>query len=344
MLGQRRDGHGQCFASAMFDGGGVVRELAAFLVDQVFIIMQVEIVPSHSKDLLNLRRQKPPFLNLVSSLGGSGISSRASQQVRGNLRASEGLIGHAPVAKPGNAAVMIEHHLARLRFRHPISVEEEAAIRGMIGETRRYPAGTVIVHAMERLNVSLLLLDGMLGRYKDLRSGERQISELHLAGDFADLHSYTLKRLDHNILALTACQVAVVPHENIKKVVRAFPRLGDLFWFSTNLDAAIHREWMVSLGRRSAVARIAALFCELQARLSIIGKANEAGFDLPLNQSQLAECLGITSVHVNRVLRELRERGLATFRSQRVSILDLAGLRGLGEFDPAYLYLKPEPL
>lgn len=239
---------------------------------------------------------------------------------------------------------MIENHLARLRHRHRIDADEEAAIRGMMGERRRIAAGTTIVRAGEPLTRSTMLLSGLLCRYRDLRGGERQISELQVPGDFADLHSYTLRRLDHGILALTACEIVEVPHEKIRAVVRAFPRLADIYWFSTNLDAAIHREWMVSLGRRKAAARVAALFCELQVRLAIVGLADDTGYALWLSQYDLAECMGLTSVHINRTLRELREAGLVTFRDRRVQIHDLDGLRRVAEFDPAYLYLGQQPL
>jgi len=177
-------------------------------------------------------------------------------------------------------------------------------------------------------------------RYKDLAGGQRQIAELHVAGDFADLHSFTLKRLDHNVLTLTPCRIAVVPHERIAEITERLPHLTRVLWFATNLDAAIHREWELSLGRRSALARVAHLFCELQVRLGIVGLADETGYDLRLTQTDIAECLGLTSVHVNRTLKELRESGLVEFRNWRVRILDRKELERVAEFAPDYLYLE----
>jgi CRP-like cAMP-binding protein len=235
---------------------------------------------------------------------------------------------------------MIERHLLKLRARHAISDEEEAAIRAAIGEPRELPADKTFVRAGEELSVSTLLLDGMMCRYKDLRSGERQITEVNVAGDFADMHSYTLKRLDHNMMTLSPCRVAVLQHEEARQLFLDFPRLHDIYWFGTNLDAAIHREWALSLGRRDAKARTANLFCELRVRLEIVGLADESGYALALTQTDLAECLGLTSVHVNRVLKELREAGLVEFRGGRVTIMDLAGLERAAEFDPTYLYLE----
>lgn len=238
---------------------------------------------------------------------------------------------------------MIERHLTRLRIRHDIGEAEESAIRASVSEIREYPAGQTIIRAGETLRYSTLLLDGLLCRYKDLQDGQRQIAELHVPGDFADLHSYTLKQLDHNILALTHCRVALVPHDRIKQITTEYPHLAEVYWFSTNLDAAIHREWVLSLGRRNAVSRMAALFCELQVRLQLVDLANEKEFAFGLKQNELAECLGLTSVHVNRTLKQLREARLMTFRHGRVVLHDLAGLREVAEFDPAYLYLDRIP-
>jgi CRP-like cAMP-binding protein len=186
-----------------------------------------------------------------------------------------------------------------------------------------------------------LLLDGILCRYKDLRNGQRQITELHVAGDFADLHSFTLKRLDHSVMSLTPCRVATIPHANLTEITERFPHLTRLYWFATNLDAAVHREWELSLGRRTARAKLATLFCELFVRLEIVGLVKDLSYALPLTQSDLGDCTGLTNVHVNRTLKDLRTSELVQFQDGRVTILDWTGLARAGEFDPAYLYLEP---
>lgn len=234
---------------------------------------------------------------------------------------------------------MIDAHLAKLRARGDVSAEEERAIRDAVGEVREVLADQVVVRAFEDQENSTLLLDGILCRFKDMKGGQRQITELHVAGDFFDLHSFTLKYLDHGVMALTPARVASVPHTRIRALTERFPRLARLYWFGTNLDAAIHREWEVSLGRRPAKARLAALFSELQIRLEIVGLADKSGYDLPLTQADLGECMGLTNIHVNRTLRELREEGVVEFQRGRVTILDLAALWREGEFDPRYLYL-----
>lgn len=238
---------------------------------------------------------------------------------------------------------MIETHLARIRARHVLSEAEEGAIRSIVPAPCKVYRHSVIVQEGERLEASTLLLDGILCRYKDLPEGKRQITQLHVAGDFADLHGFTLKRLEHNIMALTDCMIARVSHEQIRQLIEERPRIGRLYWFSTNLDAAINREWELSLGQRSALARVAAFFCELRLRLRSVG-IDSPVFNLGMNQAELADCLGMTPVHINRTLRQLRERKLAAYRRGEVEILDFEGLKAAGDFDPNYLYLNADPL
>jgi len=238
---------------------------------------------------------------------------------------------------------MIDKHLMKLRVRDAISAEEEATLRAAIGDVVSYPAHHTFVTAGQELDNSTILLDGLICRYKDLSAGQRQITGLHVPGDYPDLHSFTLKHLDHNVMALTPCRIVLVPHEKLKAITEQHPHLTRMLWFMTNLDAAIHREWEVSLGRRNAIERTAHLFCELEVRLGIVGLVDAGSFALPITQTDLAECLGLTSVHVNRVLKELRESGLVEFRGGKVTITDLPGLRRIAEFDPAYLYLDRRP-
>jgi CRP-like cAMP-binding protein len=239
---------------------------------------------------------------------------------------------------------MITVHLKKLRQRTEISPEEEQAIRAAVGEVRHIRADELVVRSGEELNSSVLLLEGWLARSKDLAGGERQVTELHVAGDFADLHGFTLKRLDHDVLALSDCRVALVPHERIREITEEFPRLGRVFWFSTNVDAAITRELALSLGQRTAISRMAHLFCELYVRLDVVGKTKRDGYEFPLTQRELSECLGLTVVHANRTLQELRRRGLVELENRQLKILDRNGLEGLAEFDPAYLYLDKHQL
>jgi CRP-like cAMP-binding protein len=239
---------------------------------------------------------------------------------------------------------MIDAHLAKLRKRHEIGEDEEKAIRWAIAETRRVPSGQAFIRAGEELRESTLIIDGWAARARDLANGQRQITELHMAGDFADLHSFTLKRLDHNIIAMSPCLIGLAPHDRLREITEKYPHLTRVYWFTTNLDAAIHREWEVSLGRRSTIAAMAQLFCELRVRLEIIGRVQADSFDFPLTQNEMAECLGITGVHVNRTLQELRAREMIVLKNRRLTILDRKALEALADFDPSYLYLERRQL
>jgi CRP-like cAMP-binding protein len=188
-----------------------------------------------------------------------------------------------------------------------------------------------------------LLIDGLVCRYKDLSDGQRQIMELHVSGDFIDLHSFLLKRLEHNVGALTPVRLAVVPHDRVRTITEDHPHLARMLWFSTLLDAAIHRERILSVGRRSAIARIAHLLCEIYMRLEIVGLARDHRFQLPLTQTDVAEASGLTSVHVNRMLRKLRNDELLTYRAGEVVIHDWERLTQVAEFSASYLYLERRP-
>ncbi len=151
---------------------------------------------------------------------------------------------------------------------------------------------------------------------------------MHVAGDFADLHAFTLKQLDHDVMTLSECTVAIVPHDRLQDITERDPckPVGRAYWFATNVDAAIHREMALSLGQRSALSRMAHLFCELYVRLEVVGRANRDGFNLPLTQRELSECLGLTVVHANRTLQELRRRKLVEFEKGKLTVLDRRGL------------------
>jgi CRP-like cAMP-binding protein len=237
---------------------------------------------------------------------------------------------------------MIEAHLAKLRARDDVSAAEESAIRNAISEVRTIPDRHVLIRRGEEISVSTLLLDGWMARARDLKGGQRQVTELHVTGDFVDLHGFTLKRLDHDVITLSTCRIATIPHDNLRRITERFPHLTRVYWLMTNIDAAVHREWGVSLGRRSAASRLAHLICEIALRVQIARNGSENSFDFPLTQDELAECLGLTAVHMNRTIQQLRRRNLIQLERKRLIILDPPALAALAEFDPMYLYLQHE--
>jgi CRP-like cAMP-binding protein len=225
-----------------------------------------------------------------------------------------------------------------------LSDEERSVLESFTPMDRQVGRDEDIVKQGTAPRHSSLLLEGIAGRYKVLGSGQRQITALHVPGDFVDLHSFLLAKMDHAIVALTPCRVAAVSHEILRQVTDRFPHLGRVLWLTTIIDGSIHREWLVAMGRRTALAHTAHLFCEMFLRLEVIGAVDGHTFKLPLTQEELADTLGLSHVHVNRTLGELRDAGLLEWRRQLVTILDWDRLTEVAEFDPTYLNLKGKPL
>jgi CRP-like cAMP-binding protein len=233
---------------------------------------------------------------------------------------------------------VIETHLRKLRNRAEIGPAEEMAIRGVFTAPRVVARRRTIIREGQMLEESIMLIDGWLARSKSLDTGERVLTEVHVPGDFADLHAFTLKRLDHDIVSLTDCTIAGAPHERLRRLFAEFPHLTHVYWLNTNVDAAIHRAMSISVGHCSAAERTAHLFCELFARLQIAGLTTGSSYDFPLTQDELGSCLGLTSVHVNRTLQTLRRRGLIHLENKRLTIIEPESLKALAKFDPSYLY------
>jgi CRP-like cAMP-binding protein len=238
----------------------------------------------------------------------------------------------------------IERWIAAIRRRDPtITSEEEFALRGVLSEVVTFEADQDIVCEHARMTHSNLLLEGWAFRYIGLADGRRQIVAIHVPGDFVDLHSFPLQIMDHSVATFTRCRVALAPHERLRGVTEKHPHLARLFWLSTLIDAAVHRQWILGSGQRSALEQTAHLLCELQVRLEVVGEAEGRTFAMPMSQAELADALGMSSVHANRVLQELRAQGVVAWRGRRVTILDWERLVSIAEFDPTYLNLFAAP-
>lgn len=223
------------------------------------------------------------------------------------------------------------------RLRHAMGEREKDLIESLVERTETFNSPRKIVSRGDCVNVSTVLIDGMAARVMPRKSG-RHIVALHVAGDFFDLHAFALKRLDHDLVTLGSTRVGYVPHERLKEVLQNESHLARLLWFATLLDGAIHREWIVSLEQLTAEGRVAHLLAETWYRLDFVGLADPDGFDLPLNQIELSNACGTTTVHMNRTVRSLRESGIAEIRKGRVRVPDRARLEKLGGFEPSYLY------
>jgi len=234
---------------------------------------------------------------------------------------------------------MITDRFLRDRCNVILTHEERSRLETTIVKVDTIPARTTIVQAGEKLHQSTLLVEGLMCRYIDDHEGRRQLVAFHVPGDFVDLHGYPLKFLDHDVATLTPVTAAIVPHGALDAINRDEPTLARKLWYATLLDGAIHRAWLFRLGRLDAVGRVAHLLSETNLRLVSAGLSDGREFTLALTQNDLAEICGLTNVHVNRVMRQLREEKLCAFRSFKVEIYDPAGLARRGEFDPGYLYM-----
>lgn len=224
------------------------------------------------------------------------------------------------------------------RAREAMTPEDERLLERSVSEVRELPARRTMTRSGEWVGACTYLVEGYMCRYMDDREGYRQLVAIHVPGDFVDLHSYGLRRLDHDVATLGPVKIAVVPHEAVTTINAEHPNLTRMMWLATLLDGAMHRQWIFRLGRLDSAGRMAHLFCELHERLSMVGLVEDGRYVLPLTQPDLAEACGVTGVHANRTLRSLRERELMTFRDGVVTITNLPELRRVAEFDPAYLY------
>ncbi len=186
------------------------------------------------------------------------------------------------------------------------------------------------------------MLTGLLCRYKIVAGGKRQIVAFHTPGDMPDLHSLHVKVMDHNLGAIAASQIFIVPHERMRAVIHSVPSLGELLWRDTLIDAAIFREWTVNVGRRSAYTRIAHLLCEVLLRMRAVGLTDGDSCDLPVTQEDIGDATGLSNVHVNRSLQDLRGDSLIEIGRGALKVLSWERLAEAAEFDSTYLHLRAD--
>lgn len=223
------------------------------------------------------------------------------------------------------------------RLRDVLSEDEKQLVEDLIEREETLPAGAMIARRGADCSISTILIDGFARRVIE-RNGYPHIVGLQVPGDFVDLHGFALKRLDHDLYTLGPARVGRVSHVRLREVLQDRPHLARLLWFSTLLDSAIHREWILKLEDLSAAERVAHLFCEICHRLELVGMGSRTGFSLPLTQAQLAGMCGTTTVHMSRALRRLREATGVTFRHGELKCGDPDELMRYCEYDSSYLY------
>ena len=226
-----------------------------------------------------------------------------------------------------------------------LAPEEKAALLRLPLRLKTVTADQDIVSEGDTPSECCLIVEGFACRYTVTAEGKRQIQSFHISGDIPDVQSLHLTVMDHSLGTSVPCKLAFIRHDDLRGLMRNHPRLGDLFWRDTLIDAAVFRQWVVNVGRRPSLTRMAHLLCELLVRLRAVELVEDHAFDLPVTQGDLADALGISNVHVNRVSQELRKMGLIALQGKTLRVLDWEGLKATGEFDPTYLHLaKKEAL
>ena len=234
----------------------------------------------------------------------------------------------------------VERVLRRLETHGPLSAADRAAVAALPFSYRTLEPAGYLVREGEPPEMCALLLTGFAYRHKVTGEGERQIMSVHMPGEFLDLQNSLLEVADHNVQALTRCEIAAVPTAALRGLAQDHPAVGRARWVETLIDAAIFREWIVNVGRRDALSRISHLLCELALRLEAAGLARDHRYEIPLTQEQIADCTGLTPVHVNRVLKELGRLGLIEREKRSVSIVHWDRLQEIGDFNTRYLHLE----
>lgn len=223
-----------------------------------------------------------------------------------------------------------------------LSTDDRAALAELSRNFKYVDARRDLISEGDKPRHVHLVLDGWACRYKTLPDGKRQIVSLFVPGDFCDVNVYILKEMDHSIAAITRLKVAMITPDEMNVLTTDRPRITQALWWHELVTAAVQREWTVNLGQRSAYARLAHLLIELYLRLQTVGRASHGRCDFPLTQNDLADATGLTAVHVNRTLQELRRDGLIELERRQLRILDLERMMDVAMFNANYLHLDHE--
>jgi CRP-like cAMP-binding protein len=222
-----------------------------------------------------------------------------------------------------------------------IDEEDIKAIGSLPIDIKTLGPGRPVVRDGQRSTACCLLAEGFCVRSKTTWEGRRQILSIHIPGEIPDLQSLYLDVMDHDLVTLTDCRVGFIAHTAAEAMVRRRPNIAAGLWRDTLIDAAMFREWILNVGQRPAASRLAHIVAELRARLRVIGRQQGERLEMPLTQEQIGEAMGVTPIHANRIIKQLREDGVLEFQRGQVTILDEGKLEELAHFDDRYLHLKP---
>lgn len=223
-----------------------------------------------------------------------------------------------------------------------LSADDRQALNALSQNVRYVDSRRDLIAEGDKPKYVHLILDGWGARYKTLPDGKRQIVSLFLPGDFCDVNVYILKQMDHSIGAITRLKVAMITPDEMTRLTHERPRVTQALWWHELVTTAIQREWTLNLGQRTAYERLGHLLVELYLRLRTVGLASNGRCDFPLTQNDLGDATGLTPVHVNRTLQELRRDGLIELERRHLHILDIERLKSVSMFNPNYLHLDHE--
>ena len=237
---------------------------------------------------------------------------------------------------------MVQALTSRLEAFTRLSTGDKEALAKLSKVTRVVAPRRDLIREGERPSYVHLMIDGWACRYKTLPDGRRQVVAFFVPGDFCDLNVYILRQMDHSIGAITRLAVSDISREEMDDLTTNHPRITQALWWESLVQHAIQREWTLNLGQRTAYERISHLFVELYMRLQVVGLTWNGTCDFPLTQVDIADATGLTPVHVNRTLQELRRDELIVLERKQLQILDLKRLTEVSMFNPNYLHLEHE--
>jgi CRP-like cAMP-binding protein len=236
----------------------------------------------------------------------------------------------------------LEMMIRKLRQHSELPNENIEALRSIIAPSRNLPEDSSIFREGDLSTRCCVILSGFAYRSKVSEDGKRQILSFHVAGDMPDLHGLPLKRMDYDLMTLSEAQLGFIDHEALEQILDGRPALARALWRESLIDAALFRQWIVNLGARSAPGRLAYLIAELRQRLGAMGLVVNEQFEFPITQSKLADALGVSAVHVNRVLQSFRTQGILDVRRRIVTLGDFEKILQLGGLDSLEDYTNGE--
>ena len=247
----------------------------------------------------------------------------------------------------GTDAGLAQAVTRRFNALRPLAEEDITALEHAILEgLMRAGPGEDLISEGDPIDSVRVVLSGWLYRHKTLEDGRRQIVNFILPGESCDAHAYLMSTLDHSITTVTPVAYAEIKRARFEKLMAANRMLAEAFMCETLLNNAIQREWAINLGRRAAFERVAHLFCEIFERLRPVGLVDNNSCGLPVTQMDLADATGLSVVHLNRTLQELRGAGLIVLRDRILTVADLEALKNAALYSPGYLrfYQASPPL